>query len=170
MLREEFEVPTVKQRLAAVRVLLDWLVTGGVLRSNPAASVRGPKHSVHRGKTPVLDGAEVGLASGLARLGIMPGHTVGVMVGIALAISSAFSQCQLWELCSGTSTRAFRRNKFFTQSITRETTSFSSTATCDSGRACGCASRPIHQNDVYMPITPMFHVHAWGPPYVATIL
>ena len=58
MLREEFEVPTVKQRLAAVRVLCDWLVTGGVLRSNPAASVRGPKHSVHRGKTPVLDGAE----------------------------------------------------------------------------------------------------------------
>ena len=58
MLGEEFEVPTVKQRLAAVRVLFDWLVTGGILPSNPAASVRGPKHSVHRGKTPVLDGAE----------------------------------------------------------------------------------------------------------------
>ncbi len=26
----------------------------------------------------------------------------------------------------------------------------------------------LHQNDVYMPITPMFHVHAWGFPYVAT--
>ena len=24
--------------------------------------------------------------------------------------------------------------------------------------------------DVYMPITPMFHVHAWGLPYVATLL
>ena len=24
--------------------------------------------------------------------------------------------------------------------------------------------------DVYMPITPMFHVHAWGLPYVATML
>ena len=58
MLGEEFEVPTVKQRLAAVRVLFDWLVTGGILPSNPAASVRGPKHSVHRGKTSVLDGAE----------------------------------------------------------------------------------------------------------------
>ena len=28
----------------------------------------------------------------------------------------------------------------------------------------------IHQQDVYMPITPMFHVHAWGLPYVATAL
>jgi acyl-CoA synthetase (AMP-forming)/AMP-acid ligase II len=28
----------------------------------------------------------------------------------------------------------------------------------------------LHQKDVYMPITPMFHVHAWGLPYVATAL
>jgi fatty-acyl-CoA synthase len=28
----------------------------------------------------------------------------------------------------------------------------------------------LHQQDVYMPITPMFHVHAWGIPYVATTL
>ena len=28
----------------------------------------------------------------------------------------------------------------------------------------------IHREDVYMPITPMFHVHAWGVPYVATML
>jgi len=28
----------------------------------------------------------------------------------------------------------------------------------------------IHRDDVYMPITPMFHVHAWGLPYVATML
>jgi site-specific recombinase XerD len=33
-------------------------VTGGVISSNPASSVRGPKHSVRRGKTPVLDGKE----------------------------------------------------------------------------------------------------------------
>lgn len=26
----------------------------------------------------------------------------------------------------------------------------------------------FHQKDVYMPITPMFHVHAWGFPYIAT--
>jgi fatty-acyl-CoA synthase len=28
----------------------------------------------------------------------------------------------------------------------------------------------IDKNDVYMPLTPMFHVHAWGIPYVATLL
>lgn len=28
----------------------------------------------------------------------------------------------------------------------------------------------FHRDDVYMPITPMFHVHAWGIPYVATML
>ena len=46
--------PTVKQHLAAVRMLFDWLVTGQVITMNPAASVRGPKHVVKRGKTPVL--------------------------------------------------------------------------------------------------------------------
>ena len=27
----------------------------------------------------------------------------------------------------------------------------------------------MHRNDVYMPLTPMFHVHAWGLPYIATL-
>ena len=30
--------------------------------------------------------------------------------------------------------------------------------------------RLMGTNDVYMPITPMFHVHAWGIPYVATMM
>ncbi|MBY5551727.1 tyrosine-type recombinase/integrase [Rhizobium leguminosarum] len=46
--------PTVKQRLAAVRHLFDWLVIGHVMETNPAHSVRGPAHSRRRGKTPVL--------------------------------------------------------------------------------------------------------------------
>jgi len=50
--------PTVKLRLAAVRHLFDWLVVGQVVPFNPAASVRGPSHSVRRGKTPVLAPAE----------------------------------------------------------------------------------------------------------------
>ncbi|HQU81457.1 MAG TPA: fatty acid--CoA ligase [Azonexus sp.] len=36
-----------------------------------------------------------------------------------------------------------------------------------------CASTEqgrLHRGDVYMPITPMFHVHAWGLPYIATML
>ncbi len=45
--------PTVKQRLAAIRHLFDWLVTGQIVPHNPAASVRGPSHTTKKGKTPV---------------------------------------------------------------------------------------------------------------------
>jgi site-specific recombinase XerD len=58
-LKATHAVPTIKQRLAAIRHLFDWLVTGHVMRSNPALSVRGPRHVVRKGKTPVLDAAEV---------------------------------------------------------------------------------------------------------------
>jgi len=51
--------PTVKQNLAAIRQLFDYLVTGGILPSNPAGSVRGPKYVVTRVKTPVLSGDEM---------------------------------------------------------------------------------------------------------------
>ena len=53
-----YAAPTVKQRLAAVRMMFDYLATGGILPFNPASAVRGPKHSVKRGKTPVLDPSE----------------------------------------------------------------------------------------------------------------
>ena len=46
--------PTVKQHLAAIRMLFDWLVTGQVIPTNPAHSVRGPKHSVKKGKVTPL--------------------------------------------------------------------------------------------------------------------
>jgi len=50
--------PSVKQQLAALRMLFDWLVVGQVIPVNPASSVRGPKHSVKKGKTPVLSADE----------------------------------------------------------------------------------------------------------------
>jgi len=46
---------TVKQHLAALRMLFDWLVVGQVLDVNPAHAVRGPKHVIKKGRTPVLD-------------------------------------------------------------------------------------------------------------------
>jgi len=51
--------PTVKQHLAAIRMLFDWLVTGQVMPANPAHAVRGPKHSVKKGKTTVLSAEEM---------------------------------------------------------------------------------------------------------------
>lgn len=41
--------------MAAIRMLFDYLVTGHVVNTNPAASVKGPRHVVRKGKTPVLD-------------------------------------------------------------------------------------------------------------------
>lgn len=49
---------TVKQSLAAIRMLFDWLVIGQVVPQNPAHSVRGPKLVVTTGSTPVLDEAD----------------------------------------------------------------------------------------------------------------
>jgi integrase/recombinase XerD len=75
--------PSVKQHLAAIRQLFDYLVTGGILLSNPAGAVRGPKYVVKRGKTPVLsadqarqllDSIDVAELSGLrdrALIGVM---------------------------------------------------------------------------------------------------
>jgi integrase len=39
-------------------MLFDWLTSGGIIDFNPSASVRGPKYSVKRGKTPVLTAEE----------------------------------------------------------------------------------------------------------------
>ena len=54
----ELAAPSVKQRLAALRHLFDWLVNGQVMPINPAHTVRGPRHVVTCGQTPVLDPAE----------------------------------------------------------------------------------------------------------------
>jgi site-specific recombinase XerD len=48
------EPPSVKQHLATIRMLFDWLIVGQVVELNPAQAVRGPKHVVKKGKTPVL--------------------------------------------------------------------------------------------------------------------
>ncbi len=50
--------PTVKQHLAAIRMLFDWLVLGQVVAVNPATSVRGPNYVVRKGKTLVLEGEQ----------------------------------------------------------------------------------------------------------------
>jgi site-specific recombinase XerD len=49
------EPPSVKQHLATIRMLFDWLIVGQVVEINPAQAVRGPKHVVKKGKTPVLN-------------------------------------------------------------------------------------------------------------------
>ncbi len=89
-LQHQIAAPSVKLRLAAIRMLFDWLVVGQVVPVNPASSVRGPKHSVKKGKTPVLSVEEaralldtvditspVGLGPGLDRPHGLPSPASG---------------------------------------------------------------------------------------------
>ncbi len=57
-LGQRLAAPSVKLHLAGIRMLFDWLVVGQVVASNPASAVRGPRHSVKKGKTPVLGADE----------------------------------------------------------------------------------------------------------------
>lgn len=59
LLSRSYDPPSVKQHLAALRMLFDYLVTGQVIASNPASSVRGPRYSIKKGKTPVLQSHEM---------------------------------------------------------------------------------------------------------------
>ena len=54
-LGQTHEPPSVKQHLATIRMLFDWLIVGQIVELNPAQAVRGPKHVVKKGKTPVLN-------------------------------------------------------------------------------------------------------------------
>ena len=83
------------QHLAAIRNLFDWLVVGGILPSNPAAPVRGPRHSQVKGKTPVLlaDDARALIRSidvtGLP--GLRDRAIIGVMVYSFARVSAALA-------------------------------------------------------------------------------
>jgi site-specific recombinase XerD len=75
--------PTIKLKLAAVRMLYDFLVVRQITPSNPAHSVRGPKYVVKKGKTPVwsredaktlLDSIPKDSVSGLRDRALIAGH------------------------------------------------------------------------------------------------
>lgn len=108
-LGRDVSVPTVKQRLAGIRHLFDWLVRTQVVPANPAVSVRGPAYSVRRGKTPVLDPAEaraildtidVSTPAGLrdrALIGLMVYSFARVGAALAMRVEDAFVQNRrLW--------------------------------------------------------------------------
>jgi site-specific recombinase XerD len=100
----ERAAPTAKQRLAAIRHLFDWLVMGKVIPVNPAASVRGPKHIVKRGKTPVLspkearrllDSIDVNTHSGLrdrALIGLMVYSFARIGAALGMKVEDVYVQ------------------------------------------------------------------------------
>ena len=102
--------PTVKQHLAAIRMTFDYLVVGQVLPVNPAASVRGPKHVVKKGKTPVLtasearallDSIDIGMCSGVrdrALLGTMVYSFARVGAVVGMNVEDYYRQGKRWWL------------------------------------------------------------------------
>jgi len=105
----ELAAPSVKQRLAALRHLFDWLVNGQVVPINPAHTVRGPRHVVTSGQTPVLDPVEaralldsidVSTHSGLrdrALIGLMVYSFARIGAALGMAIEDVYTQNRrLW--------------------------------------------------------------------------
>ena len=95
---------TIKQRLSAIRRLFDWLVTGRVVTANPAVSVRGPRHIVTQGKTPILspdqarrllDSIELSNHAGLrdrALIGLMVYSFARIGAALAMKVEDVFVQ------------------------------------------------------------------------------
>jgi len=94
-LGRRYSVPTVKQHLAAIRMLFDWLVIGQVVPNNPAHSVRGPKYVIERGKTPVLSAEEARLLLDSIQVenvvGLRDRTLIAVMVYTFARVSAAVS-------------------------------------------------------------------------------
>jgi len=102
------DAPSVKQHLAAIRMLFDYLVIGQVVPMNPAAAVRGPKHVVKRGKTPVLspdqartllDSIDVGTIGGLrdrAIIGAMVFSFARVSALIGMKVEDYYPDGKRW--------------------------------------------------------------------------
>jgi site-specific recombinase XerC len=74
--------PTVKLRLAALRMLFDWMVVGQVLPVNPAHAVRGPKHTQKKGKTPVLNVDEARILIDAIDTTSLPGLRDRALIGL----------------------------------------------------------------------------------------
>ena len=101
--------PTAKLRLAALKHLFDWMVTGQVMAANPAAAVRRPRHIVRRGKTPVLDPAEarqlIDAIDATTIIGLRDRALIGLMVysfarigaAVGMRVEDVFTQNRrLW--------------------------------------------------------------------------
>jgi site-specific recombinase XerD len=102
--------PSVKQHLAAIRMLFDWLVVGQIVPINPASVVRGPSHVVKRGKTPILSPEEahelfssiptdtlVGLRD-RALIGVLIYSFARISAAVAMRVEDYFPQGKRWWL------------------------------------------------------------------------
>jgi len=104
-LDKDFEKPTVKQHLAAIRMLFDWVVT---VAFNPAHSVRGPRHGAKTGKTTVLDPEQarklldsIDISTGVeprdrALISVMTFAFARIGTVVAMRVEDYYPKCRRW--------------------------------------------------------------------------
>jgi integrase family protein with SAM-like domain len=79
---------TLKQHIAAIRMLFDHLVTGGVFEHNPALSVKAPRQKLGEGKTPVLTAEEAGELLRFIDTGTVVGLRDRALIGVMVRRNS----------------------------------------------------------------------------------
>ena len=125
--------------------------------------LEGIKDRIERVKTIVV------LSDG----GPVPATTLGITAEYEALLAAAAPECDLPDFDENT-----RATTFYTTGTTglpkgvffsHRQLVLHALATAATLGCCAEQGR-LHRADVYMPITPMFHVHAWGLPFVATML
>lgn len=97
-MQARLSAPSVKLQLAVLRVLFDWLVVGQILPFNRASAVRGPRHSVRKGKTSVPAADDVrallNAIDGSTLIGLRDRVLIGLMVYTFARIALRTSICR----------------------------------------------------------------------------
>jgi integrase len=75
---------TIKQHLAGIKMLFDYLVISQIVPVNPAAPVKGPTHVVKRGKTPVLSAEDARTLLDSIPLDSLQGLRDRALIGVML--------------------------------------------------------------------------------------
>jgi len=115
-LGRRYRAPTVKQHLAAIRMLFDWLIVGQIFAGpNPAAAVRGPKHVVKKGKTSVLDGDEakklLDSIDTSTIVGLRDRALIALLVYTFARVSSLAIRCFLSSMTTTVSSSRYRQTR-----------------------------------------------------------
>jgi len=117
----------------------DWLVIGQVMPTNPAHSVRGPRHSVTKGVTPVLSSEEA--------TALLTGTGVSTAVGLRdraiIAVMETMPRVGLREVQHGALLAALRRVDFHFALLFSES---SSSITALASKSSGTAPLPYTGN------------------------
>lgn len=150
--------PTIKQRLAGVRMLFQSLARQQIIKWNPVAVVKGPRYTVQTGKTPMLDGEETHLLLNAIDTSTLIGLRDRAMIG-----TMAYSFARVSAVTSLDVVHAFHQRQRLWLRLTE--------------KGGQCKDVPCHHHlETYlsewieaaeladMPDAPLFQTFTWEPP------